>query len=89
MDKRKFNALLRSISTKGKLDPKKMAFLDNATKELLVLSIVRHRQPVVKDLIPPTCSVGDTYEWLHAMGYLYETKGRWFTFVHTSEQKIF
>lgn len=84
MNKKNFNALMRAISTNGILDLDKIALLNNETKTSAVYHIVRNRGPVVKDLIPADFDLS----WLHSMGYLYETKGKLFAFVHTAEHKI-
>jgi hypothetical protein len=84
MTKTEFNKTLRSISTKGKLNLKKIEKLPIVVREALVFHIVRNRGPVVKELIPANFD----WEWLYAMGYLHETKGKEYTFVHTCEHHI-
>jgi hypothetical protein len=81
---RAFNAALRRISTRGKLDPRKMRQLPDDAKTELAHHIIRNRGPLVKDLIAPSLD----RDWLAAMGYLYETRGKLFTFVHTGEHRI-
>ena len=84
MIKHDFNSALRIISTKGAIDTSKIAELTNETREAMVRHIVRKRQPVLKDLIPAEFD----WSWLNAMGYLYETTGCKYTFVHTCEHAI-
>lgn len=86
MNKRNFNKIIRSLCDKktGLLSEDAMDSLDNQTKDSLVLHIVRNRQPIVKNLISNTFDLS----WLHSMGYLYESRGKYFTFIHTSEQKV-
>lgn len=66
------------------LDLNKISSLDDETKNNCVYFIVRHRLPIVKEFISSTLDKS----WLHAMGYLYETKGLYSDFVHTAEQRI-
>lgn len=84
MNKTTFNHTIRSVSTKGRLDLQKVAGLSDKSKAELVNYIVRQRGPIVKELIP----AGFDTAWLHSCGYLYETRGLIFTFVHTSEHHI-
>lgn len=84
MNKREFDKTIRSISTKGRLDLKLVAELSNNSKAVLVNYIVRQRGAIVKDLIPDNFDMS----WLHSMGYLYETRGLLYTFIHTSEHHI-
>jgi hypothetical protein len=82
---------LRRITTRGKIDIEKIKTLSVEERETMVMHIVRNRGPVVKQLIPrirnflgyPTMRA-----WMEAMGYLYETKGKHYTFVHTAAHKI-
>ena len=84
MKKRDFDNALRIISTKGAVDIYKIAELPNETREAMVQHIIRKRQPILKELIPAEFD----YSWLNAMGYLYETTGCKYTFVHTCEHTI-
>jgi hypothetical protein len=85
MNKTEFNTIIRQLSGKtGLLNLAKIAALDDGTKSDMVYHIVRNRGPVVKDLIPASFN----RSWLAACGYLYETKGKHLTFVHTSEHRI-
>lgn len=84
MTKRSFNKIICSISTGMKLDVDKINSLDYNVRESLVRFIVRNRGPIVKELIPN----GFDMNWLASCGYLYETTGREYTFVHTSEHHI-
>ena len=89
MNKREFSKLLNKINSKKSsgikyIDVKKIFGLSDTEKSDMVYFIIRHRLPVVKELIPQDFDMS----WLHSMGYLYETQGKLYTFVHTSEQKI-
>lgn len=84
MKKTTFNNTIRSVSTKGRLDLQKVAGLSDKSKAEFVNYIVRQRGPIVKELIP----AGFDMTWLHSCGYLYETRGLIFTFIHTSEHHI-
>lgn len=84
MKTRDFNNAIRAISANNLVDISKIKKLDNGTRTSVVEYIVRYRYPILKELIPE----GFDTSWLHAMGYLYETKGKRFTFVHTAEHKI-
>lgn len=84
MTKRDFFALLKRITTKKLLDIKKIENLTDDERSKMVYFIVRNRKPIVKDLIP----AGFDMSWLNCMGYLYETKGKDFTFIHTCEHPI-
>jgi hypothetical protein len=44
----------------------------------MVYFIISKRQPVIKDLIPE----GFDMSWMHAMGYLYETRMNGYDLVH-------
>lgn len=83
MNKREFDALLRSCTVKGAIDTNKIEKLENAAKDEMVRYIVRNRGPILKELI----TVGTDMQWLECCGYLYETKGKSYTFVHTCEHK--
>lgn len=61
-----------------------MRALPHETKAALLHFIVRSRWPVITELLCPSIDMA----WLHAMGYLYRTKGRVFEFIHTCEQSI-
>lgn len=84
MKKRMFNALLKHVTTGKKLDLTKIPKLTDGERADLVRYIVRSRGPVVKDLIPP----GFDMDWLRSCGYLYQTTGAEYTFVHTGEHGI-
>jgi hypothetical protein len=85
MKKREFNKLLKKITTKEKLDIKKIPTLTDDERSGMVYFIIRNRKQVVKELIPE----GFDLSWLHCMGYMYETTGKnGYTFIHNSEQKI-
>ena len=84
MNNRTFNKLINSISTRKKLDIAKISSLPDDDKSQLVYHIVRNRGPFLKVLIPAEFDMS----WLASMGYLYESKGREFTFIHTCEHSI-
>ena len=84
MNKRTFNKFLRAISTKGALDISKITELPDEAREAMVKLIIRKRHPIVKELIPAEFD----RSWLASMGYMYETTGCKYTFVHTCEQVI-
>ena len=68
----------------GLLDKEKMKNLESETRSEMVYFIVRNRQAIVEDLIPNNFDMS----WLAAMGYLYITDGKYFTLIHTQEQRI-
>ena len=86
MTKREFNKTINACRNKSKtqLDKSKIALLDDETKTNLVYFIMRNRGPIITDLITPMLDIA----WLHCCGYLYKTKGKHFTFVHTCEHTI-
>jgi hypothetical protein len=86
MKKREFNKIINGLVNKKTklLDKNKMKELPIEIKDSMVKYIVRKRLPIIVDLIPESFD----FEWLFCMGYLYETKGKYFSFIHTSEQKI-
>jgi hypothetical protein len=82
--KKEFHTILKSITTDGMVDLDKVALLTNEVRAKMVHYIVRYRGPVIKALIPPDFDL----PWLHSMGYLYETKGSFYTFIHPIDLKI-
>ena len=84
MTKTDFNKILKVISTNKKLDVKKISYITNTARQDMIYFIVRNRAPIVKDLIPD----GFDLKWLACMGYMYETKGKQYTFLHTCEHTI-
>lgn len=84
MKKREFSKALKQITTKGKLDISKIPSLPIETRDAMVYHIIRNRGPVVKELI--TTNINQS--WLNSMGYLYQTKGKEYIFIHTSENQI-
>ena len=86
MKKREFNKVMKQLIDKEteRLSLEKIAALDVDTRDEIVHYLVRYRYPIVKDFISPDIS----WEWLHAMGYLYEMAGKDFTFVYLAEHKI-
>lgn len=85
---REFNKVINRISSKKKgvkyLDVNKIGLLTDDTRTRIVQYLVRKRWPIVKDLIPE----GFGMDWLACCGYLYETTGKQYTFVHTCEHSI-
>ena len=84
MNKREINALLKRITTRGKLDVNKIPELTDDEREKMVYYIVRRRLPIVKELIP----AGFDYGWLHSCGYLYTKTGAKYTFICNGENHI-
>lgn len=84
MKTKEFNAILKSVTSDNLFDLEKMVSLDDTIRSDMVHYIVRKRWPIVKELIPENFDL----RWLHSMGYLYETKGKSFTFIHTLEHRI-
>jgi len=84
MTKREFNTIINKLSVRGKFSLKKIESLTNQQKSDIVYFIVRNRGPIVKELIPN----GFDWNWLSCMGYLYETKGKEYTFVHNCGNTI-
>jgi hypothetical protein len=86
MKKREFNKYLKQISDNKKklLDIQKIKILPLEIREQMVKHLVRNRLPIVRELIPEYFD----WNWLVSMGYLYQTKGKYFEFVHTSEHRI-
>jgi hypothetical protein len=78
MKKREFNKWLKVITTKNRLDISKINNLPNEVRADMVYFIISKRQPVIKDLIPE----GFDMSWMHAMGYLYETRMNGYDLVH-------
>lgn len=90
MNKREFNALMRRLSKKKRLDPALCAGVDTQTKKESIEVIVRNRQPIVMCLMPEY-TVGDNFDrWLNACGYMHYTtsSANGLKFRHTSEQTI-
>ena len=85
MNSRTFNSILGQCSKRsGLLDQTKLAALDDETKTAMALHIIRNRGPLIVNLLTPAID----REWLDSMGYLYTTRGKTFTFVHTCEHRI-
>lgn len=86
MKNTEFNALLRTVSTKGRLDPVKARKLTSDERHATMLHIVRRRQPLAACLMP------DQHDdsWLNAMGYLYRSTSptTGLEFRHTCEHFI-
>ena len=85
MNKREFNKLINQIRTKDKkrIDVDKIYDLSDTERSEMVYFIVRHRGPILKNLIPQ----GFDWKWLNCMGYFEKTEGKEYTFIHTTEQK--
>jgi hypothetical protein len=85
MKSREFDKLLNSLVSKCLLDLDKIpVLLTDEQRTGMVHYLVRHRCPIVKELIPD----GFDWAWLHSCGYLHITKGQYNNFVHTEEQRI-
>lgn len=86
MKKREFNKYLNQIINKKTklIDIEKIKDIPLDVRDSMVRFIVRNRQPIIKELIPELFD----RNWLASMGYLYETKGKYFTFIHTCEHRI-
>jgi hypothetical protein len=84
MNKRDFNKVINQITTKKKIDIDKVNLLSNDNKNNLVFFIVKNRGPILKEFITENIDIS----WLNACGYLQETKGKEYTFIHTSEHRI-
>lgn len=84
MKEREFNKILNGCRIRGRLDTAKLEAIPDDVRGDMVRLIVRNRQPVLASLIPARFDTA----WLECMGYLYRTKGKEFTFVHTCEHQI-
>lgn len=83
MTGKKFKQILNFCTKRGKLKLELLVALSPELKKELALYLIRYRLPVIKEL-----TIDLDKSWLASMGYLYETKGKLFTFVHNSESKI-
>lgn len=83
MTKREFNTILKGLTT---LNPRLVASLDPITKERVLQHVVRHRGPILWELVD---EVKDS-SWLASMGYCQKTKSPStdLVFLHTSEHTI-
>lgn len=86
MKMREFTKVMKSLSDKktGRLSPEKIREADVDILDDVVHYLVVHRMPIVREFISSNIS----WEWLRACGYLYETMGHYFRFVHLAEHKI-
>jgi hypothetical protein len=84
MGKREFEAALKPLMVKGRLSVKKLEAVPDEQREKMLLHIVRHRAPLIQEF----CNRLTDRRWLACMGYLYETKGERYTFIHTCEHEI-
>lgn len=81
MTNTEFNKELKNLSNKkGFLDITKIKAAPEELKRKLLYKIVKHRHPVVIELIPES-----ELSWLHSMGYLYTKKGKIYNFLCTCE----
>lgn len=87
MKKREFNKALNTISTgrgkKKRIDVSKIQLLDDETRKKMVEVIIRHRLPILLELIPEMTD----RSWLASCGYFHTTRGAQpgLTFLHTAE----
>ena len=86
MTKREFNKHLNACRTKNKkrVDLGKLSALPEETKTAMAYHIIRNRGPLLVELL--TTAIDQS--WLASMGYLYRTKGKQYTFIHTCEHAI-
>ena len=84
MNKRDFNRTINQVTTKKSIDIFKVNQLPDQTKDELLQFIVRYRGPVLKEFVTDNTD----FKWLYACGYLYETKRKQYTFIHTAEHRI-
>jgi len=86
MKGREFNKWVNACRTKNKkrVDVNKITGLPEETKTGMALYIIRNRGPLLIELLTPAIDES----WLASMGYLYRTKGKDYTFVHTCEHTI-
>lgn len=86
MKKTEFNKILKENTEKKSslLDNNKIKNLDNDVKNAMILYIVRKRMPILNELLNDETDMS----WLHSMGYLYETQGKKYKFLHTIEHRI-
>lgn len=83
MKPREFEKYMKTCTVRGKLNVTKLLSLSPEIRKEMVLILVKLRMPVVYEL----SQIVDR-AWLAAMGYLYTTKGKEYTFVHLSNHKI-
>jgi len=67
-----------------KMDVSKVKALPDDIKDAMVLHLVRYRGPIVVEFL--TGNVDK--RMLAGCGYLYTTKGKEYTFLHTCEHRI-
>ena len=84
MKKRQFDKLCAKVVTRKRLDINKFHLLTLEERKGMVEFIIRNRGPIVKELIPE----GMDWGWIHCMGYMYQTKGKDYNWVHTGEHTI-
>jgi len=84
MKRRQFDKLCAKVLTRKRLDITKFHVLTNEERTGMVEYIVRYRGPVIIELIPE----GFDMSWLHSMGYIYETKGKDYNWIHNSETTV-
>lgn len=89
MQKREFNAVLKSITVKrrgqeARLEVAKAAALSAEVKAKMVEHLVRNRGPVLKQFVGPNTDLS----WLQASGYMYSYHSAGFDFVGMCEHKV-
>ena len=84
MKKREFNSLLKRITTKRRIDLRKIKDLTDEERSNMVCHIVRYRMPIIDSLIP------DDFDdsWLNCMGYMHIVKGKLYTWRTTQESQV-
>jgi hypothetical protein len=85
MTKREFNKVIKSVSTKKKLDINKIKNLPDDVKDSVVYFIVRNRGPVVEEFVNK-----NQISWINSMGYLYKSTSKIddLTFYHLGTHTI-
>jgi hypothetical protein len=90
MKQREFNKWLNGCckTRKGQkvLDKSKLAALPEETKTAMVFFLVRHRGPILAELLTEQVD----RSWLACCGYVHQTTGKQSgnTFLHTCEHRI-
>ncbi len=77
-------ALNKKVVKKVKvISEEKVSKLDNQEKNDIINFLVRERSPIISIFLNKETD----RNWLSSMGYLYESKNKYFTFLCTSENK--
>ena len=84
MKVRQFNKLLKTITTKGKLDVSKIPNLSYEERAGMVQFLAKKRHAIPKELIP----YGYDHSWLNTCGYLYSRKTDEHTFIHCGDSLV-